>query len=180
MHRIDKVTSGLVLLAKSLDHHGPLTRQFAKQSAQKHYIAVLHSVGEAVPSETFSIDLPLRTASNGRVRIAAERSSIEFDSCDLHIFYREARHGQEKLRIKDHRDRARHRRRDHACLGLAPDGKEAETESSPRVGGAPHRRRSALSKHKRLISLHASALLSPGHFAPLAPVRNHAARSPVH
>ncbi|SNY87821.1 tRNA pseudouridine32 synthase / 23S rRNA pseudouridine746 synthase [Nocardia amikacinitolerans] len=74
VHRIDKVTSGLVLLAKDLGAHGQLTRQFNKQTAEKAYLAVVDSTG--LP-ERGVIDLPLSVGRKNRVRIAAPRESIK-------------------------------------------------------------------------------------------------------
>lgn len=74
VHRIDKVTSGLVLLAKELGAHGQLTRQFNKQTAEKTYLAVVDSTG--LP-EHGAIDLPLSVGRKNRVRIAAPRESIK-------------------------------------------------------------------------------------------------------
>jgi tRNA pseudouridine32 synthase/23S rRNA pseudouridine746 synthase/23S rRNA pseudouridine1911/1915/1917 synthase len=73
VHRIDKVTSGLVLLAKELDAHGQLTRQFNKRTAGKCYLAITASTG--LP-EHGVIDLPLGVGRKNRVRIAAPRESI--------------------------------------------------------------------------------------------------------
>ena len=76
VHRVDKVTSGLVLFAKNIDVHGGLTRQFAKRTVEKSYLAITRPAG--IPDEG-TIDLPLMTASSGRVRVAAERSQITLD-----------------------------------------------------------------------------------------------------
>ncbi|MEU6582065.1 RNA pseudouridine synthase [Nocardia sp. NPDC046763] len=73
VHRIDKVTSGLVLLAKELSAHGQLTRQFNKRTAEKVYLAVTASTG--LPDRGV-IDLPLSVGRKNRVRIAAPRESI--------------------------------------------------------------------------------------------------------
>lgn len=73
VHRIDKATSGLVLLAKRLADHGGLTRQFAARTAVKTYLAVTESTGLPALGE---IDLPLRTGRKNRVRVAAPRESI--------------------------------------------------------------------------------------------------------
>jgi len=78
-HRIDKVTSGVIVLAKSIEAHGHLTRQFAKRTVDKRYLAIV--VGQPV-ALAGTIDLPLLTASSGRIRVAAERSSIAFDPED--------------------------------------------------------------------------------------------------
>jgi tRNA pseudouridine32 synthase/23S rRNA pseudouridine746 synthase/23S rRNA pseudouridine1911/1915/1917 synthase len=73
VHRIDKVTSGLVLLAKDLGVHGGLTRQFNARTVEKGYLAVTRTAG--LP-EKGTIDLPLSVGRKNRVRIAAARESI--------------------------------------------------------------------------------------------------------
>lgn len=77
VNRIDKVTSGVVLLAKTKDAHAALTRQFAKRTVDKSYLAICRPGGLA---ERATIDLPLLTAGSGRVRVAAERADIRFDA----------------------------------------------------------------------------------------------------
>ena len=75
-HRIDKVTSGAVLLAKELRFHGDLTRQFGNRTVGKVYLAITRSTG--LP-ERGTIDLPLSVGRKNRVRVAANRAAIEFD-----------------------------------------------------------------------------------------------------
>jgi tRNA pseudouridine32 synthase/23S rRNA pseudouridine746 synthase/23S rRNA pseudouridine1911/1915/1917 synthase len=76
VHRIDKVTSGLVLLATSVEAHGPLTRQFNQRTAVKTYLAITRSTG--LPDRG-TIDLPLGVGRKSRVRIAAPRDDIRHD-----------------------------------------------------------------------------------------------------
>lgn len=76
VHRIDKVTSGIVLLARTLPAHGPLTRQFADRTAAKGYLAVVE--GGELP-DRWTIDLPLGVGRKNRVRIAAPREGLRFD-----------------------------------------------------------------------------------------------------
>lgn len=73
VHRIDKVTSGLVLLALRSAAHGPLTRQFATRTVHKAYLAITRSVG--LPTEG-TVELPLCTGRKNRVRVAAPREEI--------------------------------------------------------------------------------------------------------
>ena len=73
VHRIDKVTSGVILFAKDLATHGGLTRQFNKRTVSKAYLAVVTPGG--LPTEG-RIDLPLSVGRKNRVRIAAARESI--------------------------------------------------------------------------------------------------------
>lgn len=76
VHRIDKVTSGAVLLAKQPRAHADLTRQFNRRSASKLYLAVTRSRG--LP-ERGTIELPLSVGRKNRVRVAAQRGSILSD-----------------------------------------------------------------------------------------------------
>lgn len=76
-HRIDKVTSGALLLAKDLRLHGGLTRQFQRRSAEKVYLAVTRSTG--LP-ERGVIDLPLSVGRKNRARVAAHRAAIAVDA----------------------------------------------------------------------------------------------------
>ena len=75
VHRIDKVTSGVLLLARSTAAHGPLTRQFNKRTVAKSYLAITRTVG--LP-QAGTVDLPLATGRKNRVRVAAPREEIGF------------------------------------------------------------------------------------------------------
>lgn len=77
VHRIDKVTTGVVLFAKNLKTHGYLTRQFNKRTVRKQYLIITKNIG--LPDEG-TIDLPLATGRKGRVRIAGSRESIRWDA----------------------------------------------------------------------------------------------------
>lgn len=79
VHRIDKVTSGLVLLAKNLAVHGYLTRQFNRQTVDKRYLLITHTAGTP---EQGVIDLPLTAGRKGTIRIAAPRERIRRDDRD--------------------------------------------------------------------------------------------------
>jgi tRNA pseudouridine32 synthase/23S rRNA pseudouridine746 synthase/23S rRNA pseudouridine1911/1915/1917 synthase len=76
VHRIDKTTSGAVLLARDLARHGDLTRQFQRRTVAKVYLAVTRSTG--LP-ERGTVDLPLSVGRKNRVRVAGERGAITFD-----------------------------------------------------------------------------------------------------
>jgi tRNA pseudouridine32 synthase/23S rRNA pseudouridine746 synthase/23S rRNA pseudouridine1911/1915/1917 synthase len=77
VHRIDKVTSGVVLLARTKRAHGPLTRQFAKRTVAKAYLVITRSVG--LPAQG-TVELPLSVGRKNRVRVAAPREEIGFDA----------------------------------------------------------------------------------------------------
>ena len=75
-HRIDKVTSGVLLLAKDLALHGDLTRQFNRRTVDKVYLAITATTG--LPGQG-TIELPLSVGRKNRVRVAANRAAIAFD-----------------------------------------------------------------------------------------------------
>jgi tRNA pseudouridine32 synthase/23S rRNA pseudouridine746 synthase/23S rRNA pseudouridine1911/1915/1917 synthase len=77
VHRIDKVTSGAVLLAKTEAAHAWLTRQFAQRDTDKRYLAWV--CGTGLP-ERGGIDLPLRPGRKGSIRVAGERAAIGYDA----------------------------------------------------------------------------------------------------
>jgi tRNA pseudouridine32 synthase/23S rRNA pseudouridine746 synthase/23S rRNA pseudouridine1911/1915/1917 synthase len=79
-HRLDRVTSGVVLLARTPEAHGPLTQQFRDRSVDKEYLAIVE--GCDMP-ERGTIDLPLRAGRKNSVRVAAPRDSIVFDEWAL-------------------------------------------------------------------------------------------------
>jgi tRNA pseudouridine32 synthase/23S rRNA pseudouridine746 synthase/23S rRNA pseudouridine1911/1915/1917 synthase len=72
-HRIDKVTSGVVLFARAQRFHGDLTRQFNRRTVTKAYLAATRTTG--LPNRG-TIELPLSVGRKNRVRIAAERGDI--------------------------------------------------------------------------------------------------------
>ena len=76
VHRIDKVTSGAVLFARELRWHSGLTRQWARRTVGKAYLAI-STPGGLPPAGT--IDLPLSVGRKNRVRVAAPRASIGTD-----------------------------------------------------------------------------------------------------
>ncbi|AEA27282.1 RluA family pseudouridine synthase [Pseudonocardia benzenivorans] len=82
VNRIDKVTSGAVLLAKSKEAHGALTRQFQQRTVAKSYLAICRPGG--FPTRA-TIDLPLMTAGSGRIRVAADREHIRLDDSRWHV-----------------------------------------------------------------------------------------------
>lgn len=76
VHRIDKATSGVLLLARELRFHADLTRQFNRRTVEKVYLALTRSTG-LPPRGT--IDLPLGVGRKNRVRVAGNRNDIAFD-----------------------------------------------------------------------------------------------------
>lgn len=70
-HRIDKETSGLLVLAKTGDACAHLTRQFAQRQTEKHYLAITRG---HTPDE-FSVDLAMRRALRSLISLKMEIAS---------------------------------------------------------------------------------------------------------
>jgi tRNA pseudouridine32 synthase/23S rRNA pseudouridine746 synthase len=88
-HRIDKVTSGAVVFAKTADARASLARQFHRRLIEKAYLAVVRSdrsdrggPGGGLRGDLAAgtIDLPLAVGRKNRVRVAAPRSSLVVDT----------------------------------------------------------------------------------------------------
>jgi len=71
VHRLDKDTSGVLLVAKTEPAHRALSRAFAAREVHKEYLAVLHG---RVEGDRGRIDLPLVRSSAGRTRMAVRTS----------------------------------------------------------------------------------------------------------
>jgi 23S rRNA pseudouridine1911/1915/1917 synthase len=67
VHRLDKDTSGLMVVAKTLEAMTALTRAIAAREVQREYLALAHGVVAAAP---FSIDAPIGRDPTVRVRMA--------------------------------------------------------------------------------------------------------------
>lgn len=66
MHRLDRETSGVVLVTKSPKATRWLAKAFQKRTIQKTYLAVVHGIP---PEPTGTIDAPLGQAEGSEVRI---------------------------------------------------------------------------------------------------------------
>ncbi|MES3014877.1 MAG: RluA family pseudouridine synthase [Pseudomonadota bacterium] len=67
VHRLDKETSGLMVVAKTLPALTALSRAIAAREVHREYLAIAH--GEVRPAE-FSIDAPIGRDPQSRVRMA--------------------------------------------------------------------------------------------------------------
>ena len=70
-HRLDMWTSGLLIVAKSMEVYHPLQQQFFKHQVRKRYVALLdtlHSPLSTLHSPTGTISLPLRPDPMNRPR----------------------------------------------------------------------------------------------------------------
>ena len=70
VHRLDKGTSGLILLAKTPEAYASLTRQLARRAVSRRYVCIVH--GQLRASQG-SIDKPIARDEHSRVRMAVAR-----------------------------------------------------------------------------------------------------------
>ena len=74
VHRIDKGTSGLLLVARTRACQSRLTKAFNERRIGKHYAAVV--AGHIPAGRTLTIDLPLKRGRKSRYRVAGLREAI--------------------------------------------------------------------------------------------------------
>ncbi|MGH9721899.1 MAG: RluA family pseudouridine synthase [Bryobacteraceae bacterium] len=72
VHRLDRETSGVILVAKSDAAHQSLARQFASRRVEKHYVALVHGV---VKKDGGRIDRPIARDPVRRVRMTTRLDS---------------------------------------------------------------------------------------------------------
>ena len=68
LHRLDRNTTGIMLVAKSDEAHWRLARQFEKRTIQKRYLAVVHGAPELLADV---IDMPI-----GKDRYVREKQAV--------------------------------------------------------------------------------------------------------
>lgn len=74
VHRIDKGTSGVFLVALTEDCQRAVTRAFQARSIRKHYLAIV--AGHVPSAATLTISLPLKRGRKSRYRVAGLREEI--------------------------------------------------------------------------------------------------------
>lgn len=98
VHRIDKDTSGLLVVAKSDRAHHGLARQFEDHSVNRHYLAVVHGV----PSSADPRLRGLRGVSfeaGGILRIATHLARHKTDRQRQAVVWEEGRHAITRARV---------------------------------------------------------------------------------
>jgi 23S rRNA pseudouridine1911/1915/1917 synthase len=73
VHRIDKETSGILVLAKTKTACAHLTRQFAARSTEKRYLAIVRGICP----ESFVMDLPMKRATQSEIKLKMVPASLE-------------------------------------------------------------------------------------------------------
>ena len=72
VHRLDKQTSGIILVAKDDSTHRKLSEMFARRDLEKTYIALVHG---NIKRDNTTIDLPIGRDLIRRTRMTARRSA---------------------------------------------------------------------------------------------------------
>jgi 23S rRNA pseudouridine1911/1915/1917 synthase len=70
VHRLDKDTSGLILIAKNEEINEALSEQFRTRTVEKHYIALVHG---AIRENTGKIDRPIARDRHNRLRMTVSQ-----------------------------------------------------------------------------------------------------------
>ena len=98
VHRLDKQTSGLILVAKSDASHRALAEMFSERSLEKRYLALVH---RAVKSDRGLIDLPIARDRVRRTRMTTRTANQYMTT---------ASHGSPSLRHPDEPEPSTRRR----------------------------------------------------------------------
>ena len=71
VHRLDKDTSGLIVVAKSEEIHEALSEQFRKRSVEKSYVALVHGVTR---ENSGKIDRPIARDKRNRLKMTVSQT----------------------------------------------------------------------------------------------------------
>jgi 23S rRNA pseudouridine1911/1915/1917 synthase len=71
VHRLDKDTSGLIVVAKNEETHEALSEQFRTRTVEKHYVALVHGV---MRENTGKIDRPIARDRRNRLKMAVSQT----------------------------------------------------------------------------------------------------------
>src|SRR5689334_4016759 len=95
VHRLDKKTSGLLLVAKNNVAHAKLSDAFQARSIQKTYLALVHGRPKR---DTAAIDLTITRHPNVRIKMAAGRPAGRSAHTEYKVL--ESFHGFSLLQVK--------------------------------------------------------------------------------
>ncbi len=82
VHRLDKDTSGLLVIAKDNETHRQLERQFADQSVKRVYDAVVYG---ALPQQDGTVEAPISRSLRNRTRMTASRLDGRAAKTSYHV-----------------------------------------------------------------------------------------------
>ena len=97
VHRIDKDTSGLIIVAKTNKAHEVLGEYFKSHSIKREYIALLSGV---LPHDTATIDAPIGRDEKNRLRMAVTPSNSKRAVTHLQVLKRYKEYTLVKARLE--------------------------------------------------------------------------------
>ncbi|NHB75184.1 RluA family pseudouridine synthase [Rhodobacter calidifons] len=98
VHRIDKDTSGLLVVAKSDRAHHGLARQFEEHSVNRHYLAVVHGLPSAADPRLRGLR-GVGFEPGGTLRIATNLARHRTDRQRQAVVWEEGRHAVTRARV---------------------------------------------------------------------------------
>ena len=97
VHRLDKWTSGLILIAKTNDAHYRLSRSFEKREVQKSYRALVHG---RLSKETGTIELSIGRHPSARTRMTVRSTGGRTAFSDYRVLEQSASFSLLEVRIR--------------------------------------------------------------------------------
>ncbi|HNW93987.1 MAG TPA: RluA family pseudouridine synthase [bacterium] len=89
VHRLDKDTSGVMLVARSARAYQSLIKQFADRTIHKRYLAVCHG---GLRTDHLTIDLPIGRSTTDRKKMAVRRDDSREAQTELEVIERAPGH----------------------------------------------------------------------------------------
>lgn len=81
VHRLDKDTSGLMIIAKKDEAYYKLIEMFKSHKIEKHYLAIVHGIID----EDFKVDAPIGRDPNNRIKMKVIEENSKPSSTSFHI-----------------------------------------------------------------------------------------------
>lgn len=81
VHRLDKDTSGLMIIAKKDEAYYKLIEMFKSHKIEKHYLAIVHGIID----EDFKVDAPIGRDPNNRIKMKVIEENSKPSSTSFHV-----------------------------------------------------------------------------------------------